>query len=200
MRKRRKVTEAWREREREDENRRELSRGLQMKTAQGEQTMNHFPRSEGIFNSHGFITNDPYDLKSHIRILELLNDVWQRSQRTPRAEPVSPDKIASDKLLKALLDFFVLPQYGLVTVCKWEAPKVFRQWHGTLTSHSHMSHAEKLAAFQKTLLIIGSDPYFEATTLDDFITRSHDGEGNTLLGLVTETLMSATEKDSGRTP
>jgi hypothetical protein len=85
MRKRRKVTEAWREREREDENRRELSRGLQMKTAQGEQTMNHFPRSEGIFNSHGFITNDPYDLKSHIRILELLNDVWQRSQRTPRA-------------------------------------------------------------------------------------------------------------------
>jgi hypothetical protein len=63
-----------------------------------------------------------------------------------------------------------------------------------------MSHAEKLAAFQKTLLIIGSDPYFEATTLDDFITRSHDGEGNTLLGLVTETLMSATEKDSGRTP
>jgi hypothetical protein len=189
-----KITRAWREREREHEKRREVSQGLELKTAQGEQNMGRFPRSEGRSDSHGSITNDPYDRKSHMRILDLLRDVWYFSQHISHRTPVGLDKAASDKLREALLDFFVLPREGLITVCKWEAPKVFRQWHGKLTFHNQMSHAEKLAAFQKTLLILGSDPCFEAMTLEDFLTRGYGSEGNDLLGLVTETLMSAMKR------
>jgi hypothetical protein len=106
-----------------------------------------------------------------------------------------PDAAASIPLQESLQTNFMLPRNESITVCKWEACKIFREWYGKLNADDQMSPEEKSAAFQMTLLVVGSDPYFEATTLKDFITRTCGSAGKTILGLVTETLTSAIERE-----
>lgn len=139
---------------------------------------------------HGPVTSDPYDPGNHTRIANLLSEYWQgmRSNSARSREILV-------KLQESLRALFRLKEQGDMVVCKWEAPQVFRQWYQQNHSNGSSSGAETSAAFQKNLIIIGSSPYFEATTLEDFITANCCSLGHTVLELITEGLMYAVKRD-----
>lgn len=137
------------------------------------------------------VTSDPYDTKNHTRIANILDRLCHQFDR--RVD-LSLEEV-STKLEESLRTFFRLPETDILTVCRWEAPKVFREWYGTSVTCDQLSNAEKLAAFQKTLVILGSDPYFETRTLAEYISRNCSSGGNMVLELVTEALMYAIERD-----
>ncbi|KAH8745765.1 hypothetical protein BGZ57DRAFT_974389 [Hyaloscypha finlandica] len=164
----------------------ELAQGLL--TEEGLQHISGFGSSMRAYPHRSSTTNDPSDPKAQAYLADLLEDTWQCSDTDMRRRGRGK---AASALVEYIQTLFSLPSNGSITVCKWEAPRAFRQWYGDLKSPDGMSHAETSAAFQKSLLILGSDPYFEATTIEDFIFQTYDSTGRDILGIVTDAFASA---------
>jgi hypothetical protein len=148
---------------------------------------------EKVFEEDSYdpVTSDPYDIKNYTRIANILDRLCHLYDQGVHRSV----KEVSTKLEESLRTFFRLRENVHLTVYRWEAPKVFREWYGTAETCDQLNNAEKLVAFQKTLVILGSDPYFETKTLADYISQKCGSTGKMVLELVTEALMYAIERD-----